>query len=943
MSQNHLIIGLGSTGGRVLKELRKRLFDENGEIPAGIGFMYIDSSDELMQYDDPSWLTAEGDDAQFRRADFLYLSQPGGNGFTMQKRRLGRELLGANAVTFDSMLRQHVVQLQNNTEYSEINFIVVTGLSGGTGSGCVTSVTGHILRHYPEARISVMATLPPVPPPPGHDQGRYLANAYAALRELNALNIGRLQLSDLVTGEKFQPEMPYDHSLNYCNRLQENKLFRLYVFENFYNEYDKIANILYPLYLKTGNPGTGMHMRCLYMYDCINEPEFDASTPDGEKKVYARTRAVGLLGLCRIVYPREQILRHLVQASTSQAILQTLYNNYRDGIGFTDEVVEFDASTVCRQNADRWQLDYKSMTLQRPITLKDKKEGMRPFHEEWTRIIYFLGDYDEIKKVLIDHDNVFIYSVEHTEYFYDNVFRDRQGVENYFASKRNEVREYAKDILSAIEQHFLSAWQAGEYGLCQLRQIYESLRNELQKKANAIEEMTGKLHQIADDNEETIKQTLEEVARMSKLTKMLKEHIGEMQKKYLRFRENLALFYAARTEIVSLSFTKELIQALLHEVCHEEDCLMSVVHDLQRINVNIRVEADDLLARDNQPNSQNSIIDLSNRQDIEHYKKLMFADKHFMQDVAARVRTAFAGDSEQSMSIISMMRDCNQALCMVQRRLKEAIVVYDASNSLAGNIQDFLHLKSSHFGAYITSGMTPAQFIEKLYPNWEKCKDSAPVEHAKVYKELIMLNEADEAYHELINTTNILKTDTLQEVKTRFRTTDALTTFVRKALSGGCDNIQLNDSETLRAVRNNPLPCNHLASPHKAIFVRIPYADNEEEKFCSEKFKAILSGNCDITQVEVDTERSDTQEISIYCACTNFPLRCLKSLPGIKQQYDYLIANNGLQAMQILHIEDSFANLPSLEVEAYIEPPVNDSTETGDTDIFGIPLIEKES
>ena len=941
MSQNHLIIGLGGTGGRVLKELRKRLFDENGEIPAGIGFMYIDSSDELMQYDDPSWLTAEGDDAQFRRADFLYLSQPGGNGFTMQKRRLGRELLGANAVTFDSMLRQHVVQLQNNTEYSEINFIVVTGLSGGTGSGCVTSVTGHILRHYPEARISVMATLPPVPPPPGHDQGRYLANAYAALKELNALNIGRLELTDLLTGEKFKPGMPYDHSLNYCHRLQGNKLFRLFVFERFYNEYDKVSNILYHnLSLK---PRMGAYIRHLYMDSCIIEPEFDASTPKGERLVYARSRAVGMQGLCRIVYPREKILRHLVLTSASQAILQMLYNNYREGIGYVDEAVEFDTRDIIRQNADGWQLDYESITLQRPITLNDKKEDVRTFNEEWIRKMYFLGDYDEIKKVLSDHDNVFIYLVEHTDYFYHNGFRNRQGAEAYFVSKRNEATYYAKEISHVIEQYLLTTWQNGEYGLCQLHQIYGVLRDELQERHSAIEEQTEKLRQMTADCEKTARQTLEEVASMSKFIRILKEQTGEMQRKYLHFRENLAIFYAARTEIVSLSFTKELIQALFHETYQTENNLVSVVNDLQRKNDNIRVIANDLLTCDNQSKSQNDIIDLSNRQDIEHYKRLMFADKHFMRDVAARVRIAFAGDSELSMSRMPMMRDFSQALHTAQRRLKEAIAVYEGNNSMARNIQDFLHRKSSHFGAYITSGMTPAQFIEMLYPGWERTEYFAPIEHAGVYSKLTMLIEADKAYHELTKVPYILKTNVLQEVMTQFPTTAALTSFIRTALAGVCDSTQLNDRETLRAVCNNPLPHEPWVSPHKYILVLLPYADNKEEKLSSEKFKAILSANCYTTQVEVDTEGPDAQEISIACICTNFPLRSIKSLPDIKLQYDDLIANNGLQAVRMLHTEDSFACLPSLEVEAYVEPPVNDTEETGDTDIFGIPLIEKES
>ena len=47
---NHLIIGLGGTGGKILREMRKRIYEEfRSNEPAGkieIEYLYIDSSDE---------------------------------------------------------------------------------------------------------------------------------------------------------------------------------------------------------------------------------------------------------------------------------------------------------------------------------------------------------------------------------------------------------------------------------------------------------------------------------------------------------------------------------------------------------------------------------------------------------------------------------------------------------------------------------------------------------------------------------------------------------------------------------------------------------------------------------------------------------------------------------------------------------------------------------
>lgn len=55
---NHFIIGLGGTDGKIIRALRKSLYQEfhGSAIPdVGIGYLYVDSSSEMMGIDDPSW------------------------------------------------------------------------------------------------------------------------------------------------------------------------------------------------------------------------------------------------------------------------------------------------------------------------------------------------------------------------------------------------------------------------------------------------------------------------------------------------------------------------------------------------------------------------------------------------------------------------------------------------------------------------------------------------------------------------------------------------------------------------------------------------------------------------------------------------------------------------------------------------------------------------
>jgi hypothetical protein len=58
MSTNHLIIGLGGTGGKIIRALRKTLFQEyRGRRleRVNLGYLYVDSSQEMMGVDDPTW------------------------------------------------------------------------------------------------------------------------------------------------------------------------------------------------------------------------------------------------------------------------------------------------------------------------------------------------------------------------------------------------------------------------------------------------------------------------------------------------------------------------------------------------------------------------------------------------------------------------------------------------------------------------------------------------------------------------------------------------------------------------------------------------------------------------------------------------------------------------------------------------------------------------
>ena len=206
MSNNHLIIGLGGTGGKIIRAFRKTVFQEFRQVEppdVNLGYLYVDSSDEMMSPDDPTWRILGrsvqiGASSQLQITDANLQSRlaninnyPGiknwiGSadewsnilrsivGVTLggQKRRLGRFLFACKADQFKRMLRDQVRELQTKGEMP-MTFHVCGGLAGGTGSGSVVDVIAQIRDTYPDAktyRLLVYCLLPDRYPKPNWDR-----------------------------------------------------------------------------------------------------------------------------------------------------------------------------------------------------------------------------------------------------------------------------------------------------------------------------------------------------------------------------------------------------------------------------------------------------------------------------------------------------------------------------------------------------------------------------------------------------------------------------------------------------------------------------------------------------------------------------------------------------------------------------------------------------
>lgn len=201
---NHILIGLGGTGYKVLRDFRKRLWAEYPDVKERqrqpVRFLYVDTDenatpDKLAGRDD---LRVNGQDTAITPDEYLgikninlnaifdslssfpNLTHVIGNATFVkncigevgaaagQKRRAGRILFAANAHKYVGKLRTVIGDMQDEMgNANDLCIYIFAGLAGGTGSGSVVDAVSQVLVNYPYAKLEVFAMLPEQIPPQG--------------------------------------------------------------------------------------------------------------------------------------------------------------------------------------------------------------------------------------------------------------------------------------------------------------------------------------------------------------------------------------------------------------------------------------------------------------------------------------------------------------------------------------------------------------------------------------------------------------------------------------------------------------------------------------------------------------------------------------------------------------------------------------------------------
>ncbi|TCO83492.1 tubulin-like protein [Plasticicumulans lactativorans] len=584
---NHIVIGLGGTGGKIIRAFRKLIYQEfRREKPDGveIGYLYVDSSSEMMAVDDPSWKIL-GVSTQLPPACQLLITDadlgarldnldnyPGirpwiGDreqwrdilnsivGVTLggQKRRLGRFLFACKADRFREQVQTQVRQVQASG-ITEVTFHVLCGLAGGTGSGSLIDVLAQLRELYPEsARYRILAyTLLPDPyPPPNWDTGNYHANGYAALLELNALSTGQYQPWD-VLGVKGRLRLadPFNGCYVFGNE-NENGLTV---------DVDQelpgiVGEFLYQKIVRARQLGWATLAR---MENAENGDGTPETAPGGRRA--ERSKRFLAFGIKRLVIPEEEIGEFLGFGFARQALLQLAYNHWQDAAGFIEEARPEDFAAQVRQ-ADalaRWGLGDDHLLMVTPLLPGD---GVSP---KWQNLA---AEWDTV----LPHFKGMVRTLEQAAWLdelaklcqkrFDEDWR-ALGVQAFYQSRFKARKDIAREVRLRLERELCNEWRIGARSLYACARLLAALVEALRERHDGFEATLAKVRAAEQEAQARLAQNGHKWAGIGLMGRL----VGSPAKVLDAHAIYLQELYVNRTRAVAIATARAVLAEIVDEL-----------------------------------------------------------------------------------------------------------------------------------------------------------------------------------------------------------------------------------------------------------------------------------------------------------------------------------------------------------------------------------------
>lgn len=618
--ENHIIIGLGGTGGSVVRAFRKRMYSEYTEeefLKVPIGFLYVDSSKEMMDPNDPTWKIL-GKNSQLGRSQQLFIKGASlktelnnigekkgisswlGNindwdkiiggvadiAAGAQRRRLGRFLFSCKINEFLSAVATQVSYVRSvNPGVSDITFHISAGLAGGTGSGSIVDVIAQLRKTYQpnisggiNFKIIPYLFIPEQLPKPGWDAGFYHSNGYAALAELNALALHKFNPYDINgNGERIDVSEHGDFFTGaylYSNINEEGVVM---------DTKDVLPHLVSDfLFQKINLHGGGNEQNAIERTEGY---ENILSRKEIENNEAVRSRNFWSFGIKRIEIPEEEIIEYFTYNFSRQALLQFKYNNWSDDLGFRNQPRNVDLHSYINDKTimRNWYLSDDHMMLSLPILRSDASQNWKTILEDWNAII------PTLKSSAWENSNDKTSPINQLSKFceerFDKNFR-RVGVVEFYKTKKLAKKDIAKEVAEIIERSLFDEWRTGQRSIGEVAKIIELLVSNTEIRLNSVNE---KLNQIAEEIEKQIVNKQKNEVEWSKIN-VVERMLGKGKRVFEAHGVILQQLYTQKTNQEAWRFGRELLAEILNqlqllntEINHLSDKITQMIESSEKI------------------------------------------------------------------------------------------------------------------------------------------------------------------------------------------------------------------------------------------------------------------------------------------------------------------------------------------------------------------------
>lgn len=883
---NHLIIGLGGTGGSVIRSLRKRIYEEFGKNDPGsnvnIEYLYVDSSPKDLN-DRSTWKTLG---ASVHLADTQKVSIHGvgsnvldnlyqfpgiesfvstddrqlfndlgsliSDGIGGQRRRLGRLLFANNVCgpadsSFITRLKERVQNLTSRNNDEVVTFHICAGLAGGTGSGSIVDAISQIRKEYmPQVglgdkyKVYLYLYIPEmIVADPARDAGYYQANGYAALCELNALSVNAYKPTD-VTGRNIDEYGSVKRLLDGCDAFET-----AYIYSNA-NEHNKLLDIGTELpdavadfiFQKVVVANLGGKMARLE--NCENSgtsPELD------ESGNAARSRRFIAFGIKRIEYPENEVKEYVAFNFATQAALQMQYNKWVGGIGYEESSIDevgsgYQAELSKKENLEKFLLTDEYLTLSKPIIEDAGTKKWKPIRVAWDNWTNFFAENVQNEEEKKNWPAALLRSCEKQ---FNESYRG-QGVKEFYRSYTRDIKAYASYIRKNAERILFNDWKNGVRSILEVEKYCNVLIERCNDTIEKYKENVAKYENVVNTQ---ITQEIKNCDYEWNNIGWLRDAITKKSEKvFASYKTAQCSKYTYLTLIEGYRYAADLLTEVRNQFemmrngVLQFKAMLTAVLDLVVANAESKCNVADAT------DSNAKIVKKYDPETVRQNTRRFVADEEAMRANASDIRN----------ELVSLLGDETPSFVSLYDKLGDIATVQDIFFN-----QCMVHANDS------------------------------------------MVRLAQQDPTQKMNNVNVL-----EKIKQEYNSPERLESFVRSLFDSAQCYLQFDQQEMSKGTNQSQLS--------RMIQISLPKYDdpsNFRQKFIDTFASVCAKQNFRIDDC-VSTNYKDNQ-IVVVAAASGFPLRYVANVANLRQKYDAkLIGPQAALNRMVLHTESFRRPLPSL-------------------------------